>query len=173
MRFPLGTAGILDYIDGKVAALTHKVTTFGAILDTVLDRYSDAVLCLGIIFFDFEDGPRSMAMVTLLAWVGPLMTSDIKSVGTAHGFRFRVGALRRQERVTLIFAGLVFRFAHPGLERTVIKLGSILGYSIQSVPAMPLAAAMVSLAVFTNFTALQRFFALREMAGSADAEKPD
>ena len=167
----VGTAGIFDYIDGKVAALTGKVTRFGAILDTVLDRYSDAALCLGIIVFYSRGGHRATAMVTVLALLGSLMTSYIKSVGTAQGFRFRVGALRRQERVTLIFAGLIFSFAHRGVEGMVIKLGTSLGWSIHSVPVMPLAAVVYFLAVFTNFTALQRFFALRKMARAADSQK--
>src|SRR5437016_14134686 len=44
-------AGIFDIVDGEVARRTKRVTKFGAFFDSVIDRYSDLLLLLGLIIW--------------------------------------------------------------------------------------------------------------------------
>ncbi|HVX67018.1 MAG TPA: CDP-alcohol phosphatidyltransferase family protein, partial [Bryobacteraceae bacterium] len=44
-------AGLFDMVDGRVARATNQVTLFGAFFDSVLDRYSDLVLLMGLLVY--------------------------------------------------------------------------------------------------------------------------
>src|ERR1051325_4302735 len=44
-------AGIFDMVDGEVARRTKRVTNFGAFFDSVIDRYSDLLLLLGLVIW--------------------------------------------------------------------------------------------------------------------------
>ena len=44
-------AGIFDMLDGRVARITNSVTKFGAFFDSVLDRYSDIAMFLGLMIY--------------------------------------------------------------------------------------------------------------------------
>ncbi len=155
-------AGIFDFIDGKVAARTQQTTKFGGILDTVLDRYSDMVIYLGIILYYQKYNFDLSVFFTIIALVGSVMTSYIKAIGESYSIKFRKGALRRQERITLICIGLVFTFLHHEIANPVHKVTSFFGLNQGELPIMPLTIIIYFLAIFTNFSALQRFFLLRK-----------
>ena len=161
----VGTAGIFDFIDGKVASLSQKVTKFGAIFDSILDRYSDIVIYLAIALLTFKTEMAAVAVASLLAMIGSLMTSYIKAIGESHGYHFRSGALRRQERVTLICAGLVLSFVHGGFER-LFQASGFVGFVQQYFPFFPLSLVIYFLAIFTNLTAVQRFHHLHRLSRS-------
>lgn len=155
----VGTAGIFDFIDGKVASLSRKVTVFGAIFDSILDRYSDIVIYAAITLLAFRREVVSVAVAALLAMIGSLMTSYVKAVGESHGYHFRSGALRRQERVTIICVGLIFTFVHSGFEH-LFQASRFEGVVHQYFPFFPLSLFIYILAIFTNLTAVQRFYHL-------------
>lgn len=157
-------AGIFDFIDGKVAAKTQQTTEFGAILDTVLDRYSDMVIYLGVIFYYLKNNFEISAFVAIIALGGSFMTSYVKTVGDSHGIKFRIGLLRRQERITLICVGLVFTFMNQGLVNILHDLAAAVRVNLGRIPVMPLTLIIYFLAVFTNFSALQRFILMRKIA---------
>jgi CDP-diacylglycerol--glycerol-3-phosphate 3-phosphatidyltransferase len=161
-------AGIFDFIDGKVAARTHQVTTFGAIFDSTLDRYSDMVIYLGIAIYYHGAGFYLSALAAIVALIGSVMTSYIKAIGESHGFKFRVGVLRRQERITLISIGLFFTFWHTPIETFFINIAAQLHINIDSLPVMPLTLFIYFLAIFSNFTAVQRFIHLGKIATKKD-----
>ena len=160
----VGTAGIFDFIDGKVATITQRVTKFGGIFDSIIYRYSDIVIYLAIILYYLKNDFDIPAFATLLALVGSVMTSYIKAIGESHGFKFRMGALRRQERVTLICAGLVFTFIHQPVVNFCHYLAGLFHIDIGVLPIMPLSLVIYFMAIFTNFTAVQRFSALGKIA---------
>ncbi|MFC1529586.1 CDP-alcohol phosphatidyltransferase family protein [Gemmatimonadota bacterium] len=161
-------AGIFDFSDGKVAALTGRVTTFGGILDSVLDRYADTVVYLALIVYYAQRDLLITSFAVVLALVGSTMTSYLMAVGRSHGFDFRIGILRRQDRVTLISIGLLFTFAHAPIEHLFIGLAARVGWVIGDLPIMPLTAVVWFLAIFTNYTSLQRFLLLRKLARLSD-----
>jgi len=160
----VGTAGIFDFIDGKVAALTQRITKFGGIFDSIIDRYSDIVIYLAIILYYLKNDFDMPAFATLLALVGSVMTSYIKAIGESHGFKFRMGALRRQERVTLICSGLIFTFANQPIVNFFHYIAGLFHISIGVLPIMPLSLVIYFMAIFTNFTSVQRFSALSKIA---------
>lgn len=162
-------AGVFDFIDGKVAMKTGKATKYGAILDSVLDRYSDIVIYLSIFLYYQNNGFHFASIATVVAIVGSVMTSYIKAIAEAHGINFRMGALRRQERITLICAGLVFSFLHPKIAWLLQDLSVAFRIDLGAIPMMPLTLIVYFLAVFTNFSAVQRFIVLRRMSKNEDA----
>lgn len=156
--------GILDFSDGKVAALTGRVSAFGGILDSTLDRYSDTAVYLGLTLYYAGRGFPLTALAAVLALAGSMMTSYLMALGKAHGFSFRVGVLRRQDRVTLVATGLLFGFAHATLARWLTAAVGAMGITLSAVPTLPLALVVWLLAALTNVTALQRLARLRRLA---------
>jgi phosphatidylglycerophosphate synthase len=98
------------------------------------------------------------------------MTSYIKAIGESHGVKFRMGALRRQERVTLICVGLVFTFLNQGMVNILRDIAGFLRISLGDIPIMPLTLIIYFLAIFTNFSAIQRFIMLRKITISGNEQ---
>ena len=143
--------GVLDFSDGKVASLTGRVTPFGGVLDSVLDRYADTAVYLGLVILFAGAGRPATALAAAVALAGSMITSYVLALGKTHGHAFRAGILRRQDRVTLVSVGLLAS-ASPTL------LGRL------EIPAFgPLAAVVWLLAILTNVTALQRLARLRRL----------
>jgi len=157
--------GILDFTDGKVAVLTGRVTTSGAILDSALDRYSDAVVYVALtVYFAMRSHPVT-ALAAIVAMTGSMMTSYMMALGKSHAIDFRIGVLRRQDRVTLLSLGLVFTPLHDVIESAAQTGGALVGISIGPVPLMPLSLVIYLLALLSNVTALQRLRLLLALAG--------
>jgi CDP-diacylglycerol--glycerol-3-phosphate 3-phosphatidyltransferase len=156
--------GILDFMDGKVAVLTGRTTRAGAVLDSILDRYSDVVVYLALVVYFAVRSHPATALAAVLALIGSMMTSYVMALGKSLGTDFRIGVLRRQDRVTLIALGLLFTPAHGLIEDVLTAGGERVGLSIGVVPLMPLAAVVYLLAVFSNLTALQRLVLLLKVA---------
>lgn len=101
-------ANLFDMLDGNVARLTGNVTRFGAFLDSSLDRLSDMVVFVGIIFFYASNTPEHSMTNVFLASVG-LMGSVMVSYTTARseslGIKANVGFLQRPERIVLFIIG--------------------------------------------------------------------
>jgi CDP-diacylglycerol--glycerol-3-phosphate 3-phosphatidyltransferase len=156
--------GILDFSDGKVAALTNRVTVFGGILDSFLDRYADAAVYIGLTIFFARGKHDATALAAVFALVGSTATSYVMAVGKAHGYVFRTGVLRRQDRVTLIAAGLLLSVGHTLLAGWLTSIAGALGLGLTRVATLPLAPIVWLLAVLTNLTAMQRLVAVRRLA---------
>jgi CDP-diacylglycerol---glycerol-3-phosphate 3-phosphatidyltransferase len=152
--------GICDFVDGKVAARTNHITQFGAIYDSVLDRYSDMIVFIALAIYFYHRSSFISALIAIFALVGGFMTSYIKAVGKAHGIDFRVGFLRRQERMTIVSIALVFNFLDPCLRNW---LGSH-NASADISPNVVIVACVWFLAVFSNVTAIQRLIKLRDIS---------
>jgi len=94
------------------------------------------------------------------------MTSYMMALGKSLGIVFRIGVLRRQDRVTLLSIGLLFTPLHDTIATALQTGAARLGVSIDTVPIMPLAAIVYLLAVLSNVTALQRLHLLFVRADS-------
>ncbi|MHA1596925.1 MAG: archaetidylinositol phosphate synthase [Candidatus Asgardarchaeia archaeon] len=96
-------SGLLDLMDGLVARMGGKVTKFGGVLDSVLDRYSDAVLYIVLIYRGYVS-----EIWGLLALVGSLLVSYSRARIEAVGVNMSgVGFLERPERLLIIMTSLV------------------------------------------------------------------
>ena len=98
-------AGIFDMLDGRVARTTNNVTQFGAFFDSVLDRYSDIAMFLGLIVY-YSKGQR-LAYVVLsgIALVGAVMTSYTRARAESLIPLCKVGFMERPERMVLMILG--------------------------------------------------------------------
>jgi phosphatidylglycerophosphate synthase len=125
----LTVAGLLDFFDGSLARLAGSESSFGAFLDSVVDRYSDLVVLLGIVVYYERADQASGVFLTMATLVGTIMVSYTKARAQSIGMRCEIGLMERPERMIVLIAGGVFNM---------------------------LMAAIIALAVLTNLTALQR-----------------
>ncbi|MGD0978277.1 MAG: archaetidylinositol phosphate synthase [Candidatus Bathyarchaeia archaeon] len=126
-------SGFCDALDGIVARLYGQATVFGGFLDSVLDRYADAAVYIGIIV----GGLCTVLWVGLIAIVGSLLVSYSRARAEGAGIKMEsVGLAERAERmIILLVATLIAFFWQP---TTVMTVGIIL------------------LAILSNLTVLQR-----------------
>lgn len=161
--------GIFDFVDGKVAAKTNQTTVFGAIFDSILDRYSDMALCLALSIYFIAEDFFILALIAILALIGSIMTSYIKAIGQSHGFNFRVGFLRRQERMSILVIALMFSFLDTPLKEWLSNNFDIFSNSEQPLPNLIITSGVYFLAFFSNLTAIQRFLKLRKLSKARDS----
>jgi CDP-diacylglycerol--glycerol-3-phosphate 3-phosphatidyltransferase len=125
-------AAALDAIDGSLARLQNRATSFGAFLDSTIDRYSEAAVLLGaLVYYVNMPAARTEILLLFAALLGSLMVSYTKARGEACGVVVRGGLLTRFERMIVLIIALVLN------ELTV---------------------GVWVLAVLTNVTALQRVY---------------
>ena len=125
----LGLFGPLDAVDGLLARRTGQASTFGAFLDSTLDRYAEIGLFLGILWHFLRQGNAPGVVLSFLALTGSLMVSYARARAEGLGLSCKVGLLTRFERLLLLTLGLLSGFLLP---------------------------AVALLAAFTHVTALQR-----------------
>jgi len=114
--FFLGITALFDVLDGTVARRSNKSSTFGAFLDSTLDRLADGFVLGGIAVFYATSrihGSVPLMITALLGLVGAFLTSYTRARAEALGLDAKVGLLQRPERVVLLSApqalfGLVF-----------------------------------------------------------------
>jgi CDP-diacylglycerol---glycerol-3-phosphate 3-phosphatidyltransferase len=107
----LGLTALFDVLDGTVARRTGTTSTFGAFLDSSLDRVADGAVIGGIaIFYAMNSGPASVTMlaVCIAGLIGAFMTSYTRARAEALGIDAKVGMLQRPERVVLLSAPQAF-----------------------------------------------------------------
>jgi soluble lytic murein transglycosylase len=108
-------AGLFDFFDGSLARASGQVTPFGAFLDSVIDRYSDLVVLLGIVVL-FANRPRAHgALLAMAGLVGSMMVSYTKARAESIGIECRVGFMERPERMICLIAGALFNLLEPAL----------------------------------------------------------
>src|SRR3954467_1611618 len=107
----LGLPALFDVLDGTVARRTGKSSTFGAFLDSTLDRVADGAVLGGLaVFYALNPVHHNVPMmaVCLVGLIGAYMTSYIRARAEALGLDAKVGMLQRPERVTLLSAPQAF-----------------------------------------------------------------
>ena len=128
-------AGLFDMIDGEVARRTGRVTTFGAFFDSVIDRYSDMVLLLGLVVWYAKLDRIFYAGLVVVSLIGSIMTSYTRARAESLIPSCKVGFLERPERIVLLIIGCWSN-----------RMG----------------AAMWVMAVLTNWTVFQRIWYTRQ-----------
>jgi CDP-diacylglycerol---glycerol-3-phosphate 3-phosphatidyltransferase len=104
-------AGLFDALDGAVARESGRMSAFGAFLDSTLDRFSEAAIFVGVIFFYAASQPYA-ALLAGVAMTFSLMTSYTRARAEGLGLDCEVGLLERAGRVMILslfsLAGLLF-----------------------------------------------------------------
>lgn len=99
-----------DTLDGAVARLTNRVTKFGGLLDSVIDRIADAIFILG--FYFLYSIPLELILLTILQ---SLLISYIRARAEVDldGKKLNVGLIERPERLLIIAASLLLEIIFP------------------------------------------------------------
>ena len=101
-------AGFFDILDGALARHTNKVTSFGAFLDSTLDRLSEIVILLGILLLSLQQQQAGLIiLLTYLAMIGSFLVSYTRARAEALGIACEVGFFTRAERVVILSLGLL------------------------------------------------------------------
>ena len=149
-------AGLFDMLDGQVARLGNMKSIFGALYDSVLDRYSELIMFLGICYYLVAHHYFLSSIFAFIALIGSMMVSYVRARAEGLGIECKGGLMQRPERVVTIglcamlsgisslYIGGDYKLYIPGIKFHVFET-----ISIFTVP-------IVILAVLTNITAFKR-----------------
>lgn len=105
-------AGLCDMLDGATARAADRATTFGAFIDSTIDRYSEIVVMLGAFYYYLSVARGAPEVVTALAVFaalsGSLMVSYTRARAEAEGIDCKVGLTERPERMVILIIGALF-----------------------------------------------------------------
>ena len=139
-------SGFLDMVDGAVARVVGKATKRGAYLDTMMDRYVEAVIILGLLFVPLPGLVIPASAWLFLYFIGSMMTTYAKSAAKGKGIvdkELKGGILERAERMVILFIGILLAI-----------------FDISN-----LTYVIVLLAILANVSALQRAYLAWQAAG--------
>jgi CDP-diacylglycerol--glycerol-3-phosphate 3-phosphatidyltransferase len=149
-------AGLFDMLDGQVARLGNMGSTFGALFDSVMDRYSELLMFLGICYYLVAHHYFLSSLFAFLALVGSMMVSYTRARSEGLGIQNKGGLMQRPERVVLVglsamacgiasrYIGGNYKWYVPGIRWHLFETMSIF--------TIPLTV----MAVLTNITAIRR-----------------
>ena len=108
-------SGFFDLVDGEVARATNRVTRFGGFFDSIVDRYSDASLFLGLLVFYGRGNRFFYVVLAALAMISAIMVSYARARAESLIGTCRVGFMERPERLVLLIIGALFNVMAPAL----------------------------------------------------------
>lgn len=151
-RFTLGgwlflASGILDVMDGRIARIRKQANPAGAALDSVLDRYVDSAMLMGLAWY-YRD--NWVLLPVLVAFLGTSLVPYVRARGEGLGINIRGGAMQRLERVLFLGVGVA-----------LAPIFEAIWFPEQKHPMHWLAVVgLVFVAIMSNVTAFSRFRAL-------------
>ncbi len=156
--------GLFDMIDGRLARVGKMESKFGALYDSVLDRYSELAMFLGICYYLVAQSYFLSSLFAFIAMIGSVMVSYVRARAEGLGIECKGGLMQRPERILLIgisavLCGLLadytgqFKYTVPGTTFPIFENITLFTFPI------------FVLAILTNWTAIQR---LRESKAALD-----
>ena len=100
-------SGLFDLLDGSVARLTNRVTRFGALLDSTLDRFSEIAILLALLVLCLEQYSSVEVFLVFIVLVGGILVSYVRARAEGLGISCDVGLFTRPERVIVLAIGLL------------------------------------------------------------------
>ena len=100
-------AGLFDLLDGALARFTMQTTKFGAILDSTVDRISEAAVLCGLLMFYIPKESTLEIVLILLVLIGSFLVSYIRARAEGLGLECQVGLFTRAERIIVLAIGLL------------------------------------------------------------------
>jgi CDP-diacylglycerol--glycerol-3-phosphate 3-phosphatidyltransferase len=164
-------AGLFDMLDGQVARLGKMSSTFGALYDSVLDRYSELILFLGISYYLVAHHYFLSSLFAFIALIGSMMVSYVRARAEGLGVECKGGLMQRPERVVLIGVSAIlcgvasiwlggnYKLFIPGIPFQVFET-----ISIFTIP-------ITIMAVLTNITAINRMRDAKKSLDDKDNRK--
>src|SRR3954454_3262422 len=98
-------AGLFDMVDGRVARATNQVTRFGGFFDSVLDRYSDLALLVGLLVYYGTINRPFYVVLTAIVMMASVMISYTRARAENTIPTCKVGFMERPERIVLLIIG--------------------------------------------------------------------
>ena len=144
-------SSLFDMLDGQVARIGNMASTFGAMYDSVLDRYCELVTLGGICFYLNNTGYMTGAIITFAALVGSIMVSYVRARAEGLDIECKVGFMQRPERVVVTSLSAI--------------ICGIVGCNVENPsfdPMLILIVAMTIIAIFANLTAYARIMHCRK-----------
>ena len=111
--FAILGAGLCDLMDGATARNQRRATPFGAFFDSVMDRYSDLIVLLGILLYYMRRGSTSMVILTSVVLIGTALVPYVRARAEGVIEKCAVGLLERAERIVLLAVGALFNLMMP------------------------------------------------------------
>ena len=163
-------AGLFDMIDGRLARVSKQESSFGALFDSVLDRYSELVMFLGICYYLVAQQYFLSSLFAFIAMIGSVMVSYVRARAEGLGIECKGGLMQRPERVLLvgisaILCGFVqgyagdFKYVIPGTGIPVFENITLFTFPI------------FLMAILTNWTAIQRLHESKSALDELDNKK--
>lgn len=149
-------AGLFDMLDGQVARLGNMSSVYGALFDSVLDRYSEFVMFLGICYYLVAHHYFISSLFAFIALIGSMMVSYTRARSEGLGIQNKGGLMQRPERVVLVGVSAIacgltanaiggdYKLFIPGIRYHV--------FETMTVFTLPITI----MAVLTNMTAIKR-----------------
>jgi len=146
-------AGAMDMIDGRLAREANMSSKFGALYDSVLDRYSELVMFLGICFYLVSHDYFISSVFGFIAMIGSIMVSYTRARAEGLGVNCSVGWMQRPERILLVsISAIICGVVSVLVESDKQTILSFINFEPISIFIGPL----MVLAVMSNITALRR-----------------
>ncbi len=164
-------AGLFDMLDGQVARIGKMSSSFGALFDSVLDRYSELVLFLGICYYLVAHHYFFSSLFAFIALIGSMMVSYTRARAEGLGIECKDGLMQRPERVVTIgvsamacgiaahYIGGDYKLFVPGIKFHILETMSIF--------TIPLTV----MALLTNLTAIKRLTDAKKALDAKDKLK--
>ncbi len=148
-------AGVFDMLDGQLARRLNKMTKFGALFDSVIDRYSELIMFFGISYYLASHHYFLSAVFAFIAMIGSIMVSYVRARAEGLNVECKVGLMQRPERIltlgiSAILYGIVTYFSgNFKFEVEYLSFPLFENISIFTIP-------IFIMAILTNMTAAQR-----------------
>lgn len=148
-------AGLFDMIDGRLARVSGQESKFGALFDSVIDRYSELVMFLGICYYLVAQNYFLSSLFAFIAMIGSVMVSYVRARAEGLGIECKGGMMQRPERVltvgiAAILCGVLrdytgfFKYSIPNTNFPLFESITVFTFPI------------FVMAILTNWTAIQR-----------------
>jgi CDP-diacylglycerol--glycerol-3-phosphate 3-phosphatidyltransferase len=100
-------SGLFDLLDGALARFTKQTTKFGAILDSTVDRISEAAILFGLLIWYLAHAGSLEILLIFAVLIGSFLVSYIRARAEGLGWQCQVGLFTRAERVIVLAIGLI------------------------------------------------------------------
>ncbi len=163
-------AGLFDMMDGQVARIGNMSSRYGALFDSVLDRYSELIVFFGICYYLILQGYFFSSLFAFIALIGSMMVSYVRARAEGLGIECKGGFMQRPERVVITSVGAILCgiFYHFMGDYEVYV--SFLPFPIFE-PILIFIIPIVFVAVFANITAFGRLNHCRKVLQELDKNK--
>ena len=164
-------AGLFDMLDGQVARIGKMKSSFGAMFDSVLDRYSELFMFLGICYYLISHHYLVSSLFAFIGMIGSMMVSYTRARAEGLGIECKGGLMQRPERIVLLgtsalacgvvaqYIGGDFKWYVPGIKFHVFETMSIFTIPI------------TLLAILANVTAINRLIEAKKALDIKDGTR--